>query len=343
MLVASDDARVVGEYGKTLAAMGRATDAVKFLTRAQQLQPNDWTIYSALGVAYDQLGDQKNAQVAYEHALALKPDEPSVLNNYALSRMLAKDPAMARKLVARAESAGGDSDAKIARNIAMIRSLAVNAPAPVAAQTPPVQTAVAHNQTQAPLAPSSTAPHVPASASANASSAPQVAHNAAPHVPAAETHDNRVVMQRVPVDPLAGPVQPAKAVSTSTASVATNAPRLLQPALQSKTVQAEPVSAPAKPLIATLVKADVDPAAKPVTSNPGPAAKAPTPAPVTAAATKPAPAKTAEIAKPVTAAVFACSGCEKRPMSARPTLCRRPNCRSQPLSQSPRPRYRRLR
>src|SRR5882672_6191573 len=115
MMVASDDGRVISEYGKTLTAMGRASDAVGFLTRAQQLQPGDWTIYSAMGVAYDQIGDQKNAQIAYEQALAIKPGEPSVLNNYALSRMLAKDPEAARKLAARAESAGGASDAKIAR------------------------------------------------------------------------------------------------------------------------------------------------------------------------------------------------------------------------------------
>jgi len=78
MMVASDDSRVVGEYGKTLAAMGRADDAVNFLTRAQQLQPGDWTIYSALGVAYDQLGKQKDAQPAYERALA--SGLPSILH-----------------------------------------------------------------------------------------------------------------------------------------------------------------------------------------------------------------------------------------------------------------------
>src|SRR5215831_6844148 len=44
MMVASDDARVVSEYGKTLASMGRASDAVNFLTRAEQLQSGDWTI-----------------------------------------------------------------------------------------------------------------------------------------------------------------------------------------------------------------------------------------------------------------------------------------------------------
>jgi len=84
MMVASDDQRIIGEYGKTLAAMGRASDAVSFLTHAQEMQPTDWTIASALGVAYDQVGDQANAKLAYEHALKIKPEEPSVLNNYAL-------------------------------------------------------------------------------------------------------------------------------------------------------------------------------------------------------------------------------------------------------------------
>src|SRR5215469_14314966 len=139
MLVAADDPRIISEYGKTLVSMGRADEAEKFLTRAQQLQPDDWTVYSALGVAYDEIGNQKDAQTNYERALALKPGEPSVLSNYALSRMLAKDPDMARKLADRAETANASAkDEKIARNIAMIRSmapvthegLAANAPAP---------------------------------------------------------------------------------------------------------------------------------------------------------------------------------------------------------------------
>ena len=61
MLVASDDPRVIGEYGKTLAENGRAQEAVQFLSRATQLQPGEWSFYSALGVAYDQMGDQSRA------------------------------------------------------------------------------------------------------------------------------------------------------------------------------------------------------------------------------------------------------------------------------------------
>jgi Flp pilus assembly protein TadD len=52
MLVAPDDPGVVGEYGKALAQQGDARDAIAFLKRAAQLSPNDWTLYSAMGVAY---------------------------------------------------------------------------------------------------------------------------------------------------------------------------------------------------------------------------------------------------------------------------------------------------
>jgi Flp pilus assembly protein TadD len=240
MMVASDDPRVVGEYGKTLAAMGRASDAVSFLTRAQQLQPNDWTVYSALGVAYDQVGKQKEAQGAYERALVLKPGEPSVLSNYALSRLLAKDSAMASNLAGRAEIANAAAhDDKIARNIAMVRSMlhekpadtafAVSKPAPtpqVAAQTPafvnlpqalpqaaprqPVQRQAVNNP---PLS-------QPAPQTGMIQAQPQM--NPAPR---------GVVMQRVPVDPFAGPV-----------ASATRAPRALQPRKTETMAKAEPAT-----------------------------------------------------------------------------------------------------
>ena len=234
MLVAADDPRVVSEYGKTLVSMGRSDEAKNFLTRAQELRPDDWTIYSALGVAYDQIGDQKDAQVNYERALALKPGESSVLNNYALSRMLAKDPAMARKLADRAEIANASAkDDKIARNISMIRSmapqasddLAVNTPAPSPAPVPAPRMAVA----AAPLAPIPGAEPVPlvVHPAPVPSAAPRPLGNTAvaqaqpqPAQPLNQA-PRGVVMQLVPVDPLAGPVGPKAAV--------THAPRSLQP------------------------------------------------------------------------------------------------------------------
>jgi Flp pilus assembly protein TadD len=258
MLVASDDPRVISEYGKTLTSMGRATDAVNFLTRAQQLQPTDWTLYSAMGVAYDQLGDQANAKDAYEHALALKPEEPSVLSNYALSRMLAKDPDMARKLVARAESANIAGDDKIARNIAMIRSLAPEAGVP-----PPVAMAAPAQSPAAATLPAKVTVQAPA------------------------THDNRVVMQRVPVDPLAGPVAkpvPQNTVATAVASTASNgtngATHAPRPLLPQAAADASPVPAPKPVTFATL-----PPLTASVKAAPTAAAKLVSPAPAKSAET----------------------------------------------------------
>ena len=197
MLVASDDSRVIGEYGKALAEKGRARDAEQFLTRATQLQPNDWTLYSALGVADDQLGDQKAARVAYERALALKPGEASVLNNYALSRMLANDPVQARQLIARAQIAGGGADPKIARNIALVNQLASAPDAPAMVQ----RAAPTELAASAPLG----APTAIAARSLPPAVQTMPVQQAQNTSPAAQ----QVVMQRVPVDPLAGPHKPA--------------------------------------------------------------------------------------------------------------------------------------
>ncbi len=262
MLVAADDANVISEYGKTLVSMGRADEAEKFLTRAQELEPNDWSVYSALGVAYDEIGSQKEAQASYERALALKPGEPSVLNNYALSRMLAKDPIMARKLADRAETANASAkDDKIARNIAMIRSMAPDAKENVAASTaapgtivPPVSAPVPHMAVAtAPLAPIKPAQPAPTVAQA----------------------PRGVVMQPVPVDPLAGPV-------ASKTAVATREPRSLQPVAQAGS---EPASK-SEPSVKAVAKADAPKPAAVTQVKPVPAA----PKPEAVAQTKPVPA-----------------------------------------------------
>jgi len=200
MMVASDDHRVVGEYGKTLALNGRAPEAVQFLTRAVALQPSEWSYYSALGVAYDQVGNQDAARTAYEQALKLRPGDAAVLNNYALSRMLAKDPDGARALMARAEKAGGATDPKIARNIELVEKLAPPA-LKTAADTPPAE-------------------HAPAAITPVSSQ----------NLPVPSAPKSQVVMQPVPSDPLAGPAKtthraPAPLPATHAAKAATPAPK----------------------------------------------------------------------------------------------------------------------
>jgi Flp pilus assembly protein TadD len=183
MLVAADDPRVVGEYGKVLVQQGRATEALDFLRRAVQLQPGDWTLFSALGVAYDQKADYANAKAAYSHALALKPGESAVLNNYAMSRVQAGDLDGARQLIAQA--ANGSKDERIVKNVKMIAALKVPpaaAPSAVAA---------------VPTKPTASAP-------------PRaLARTLTP------AEGNTIVMQAVPRDPAAGPVARPKPKRTA--------------------------------------------------------------------------------------------------------------------------------
>jgi Flp pilus assembly protein TadD len=177
MLVEPDDPRVIGEYGKVLAQQGHSQAALPFLKRATELQPKDWTLYSALGVAYDQADDHPHARLAYERALALSPGEPTVLNNLAVSRMLAGDLTGAQRLLAQASTAGSNN-AKISNNSSMLASLqgpTARTIRPVASTSPEAKPTVqtASRQAVAPPKPISPA----------------------------------VVMQAVPADPLAGPVK----------------------------------------------------------------------------------------------------------------------------------------
>jgi Flp pilus assembly protein TadD len=183
MLVAADDPRVVGEYGKVLVQQGRPREALDFLNRAVQLQQGDWSLYSALGVAYDQSGDYNSARGAYERALALRPGEVAVLNNYAMSRALAGDLAAAKKLIA--DASAGSQDARVARNLKMINSLTPK----IAAVVPP------------PAA-------KPAAATATIAAPRQMT----------SAEGRTVVMQAVPSDPKAGPTNKGKPRKTGTAT-----------------------------------------------------------------------------------------------------------------------------
>jgi Flp pilus assembly protein TadD len=220
MMTTPDDPNVVGEYGKLLVQEGRASDAVQFLRRAIELSPNNWSVYSALGVAYDQQGNQSDARLAYERALSLKPGEAAVLNNYAMSRMLAGDTVAAHALMARAQ-ASGSTDPKIARNLSLLESMTPAKPAAPsqAAVVAPPHAAVAVNAI----------PDMVVTAKAAPVSAVPVAHNA----PTPITRSGKqVVMQAVPVDALAGPrpVHKVKPVKVATApkapqNVALNTPK----------------------------------------------------------------------------------------------------------------------
>jgi Flp pilus assembly protein TadD len=117
-----DDANLLAEIGKLRLVTGQLEDAVKTLKRAAELDAKNWKTLSALGLAYDRLGNFASADEAYEAALKVSPDNPAVLNNYGLSRAMAHDIKAARVLLERA-AAAANSDVRMRQNLALIYAL----------------------------------------------------------------------------------------------------------------------------------------------------------------------------------------------------------------------------
>ena len=113
---------ILAEVGKVKLASGDLNNAVKFLQRAADLDPKDWKARSALGVAYDRLGDPQKAEASYRAALKISPDNAAVLNNFALSRAMAHDLPGARDLLQKAVASAG-SDVRVRQNLALIYAL----------------------------------------------------------------------------------------------------------------------------------------------------------------------------------------------------------------------------
>jgi Flp pilus assembly protein TadD len=130
-----NEALLLAEYGKSLIAVGKADKALPVLMQARQMIADDWTIIVAMGVAYDQLKDYPNARQCYEAALAISPNNPSILNNLGLSYMMAGDKASASKFLLAAASAPG-ATAQIRANLALVSSKEPAQSANAAGDTP---------------------------------------------------------------------------------------------------------------------------------------------------------------------------------------------------------------
>ncbi len=96
--------------------------AVDPLQHAMQLKPNDWQLYSLLGVAYDQIKRGDDAQTAWTTALKLSPNNPAVLTNIAMSKVAGGDFAGAEPLL-RTAAAQKDATLQIRQNLALVLGL----------------------------------------------------------------------------------------------------------------------------------------------------------------------------------------------------------------------------
>jgi Flp pilus assembly protein TadD len=118
------DRQLALERGQLTLDLGDAVKAELLLRAAHDPKAPDWRLHSALGAALASRGKQREAQAQFAKALALAPDQPSVLNNLALSYALDGKAAEAEKLLRKVAAAKGDTDAsRVQQNLALVLGL----------------------------------------------------------------------------------------------------------------------------------------------------------------------------------------------------------------------------
>lgn len=110
------------ELGKGLVASGQISEAIASLTETSMMIPDGWEIFSALGIAYDLNGDPENAHINYRKALAISPNNISIINNLALSLALSRAIDEGIDLLVRAASLP-DAVVHIRQNLALMYAM----------------------------------------------------------------------------------------------------------------------------------------------------------------------------------------------------------------------------
>lgn len=112
------DREVLAAYGKSQAAAGQLEQALTTITRAQTPDRPDWKLKSAEGAILDQLGRAGEARQRYREALDIQPNEPTVLSNLGMSYLLNKDLKTAETYLKSAVSQPG-ADSSVRQNLAL--------------------------------------------------------------------------------------------------------------------------------------------------------------------------------------------------------------------------------
>ena len=111
-------------YGKKLIAAGRSGEAIQVLKIVADNGTGDWRILSALGSAYDQQGQYSAARGTYQKALALQPNQISVLNNMGMSHALEGNLKQAEQTLRSAMALPeGKSLPRLRQNLALVVGL----------------------------------------------------------------------------------------------------------------------------------------------------------------------------------------------------------------------------
>jgi Flp pilus assembly protein TadD len=115
---------IQGEVGRELLKLGHSDRALPMLEIAAADPSASWQTFSATGSAYDQQGRYQLAREKYQGALRLSPDEPSVMNNLAMSYSLEGNLPKAENILRDAmNKPGSKSFQRIRQNLALVVGL----------------------------------------------------------------------------------------------------------------------------------------------------------------------------------------------------------------------------
>jgi Flp pilus assembly protein TadD len=125
LVVQPDNTEAMIELGRAHIARGQAFYGIAALEKARDLLPGDWRPWSLLGVAYQQVRREADAQLAWAEGLRLSPDNPSILSNMAMVRLTSGDLPGAEALLRRA-AAQPQAGLQVKQNLALVLGLSGN-------------------------------------------------------------------------------------------------------------------------------------------------------------------------------------------------------------------------
>ncbi|KPF47462.1 tetratricopeptide repeat protein [Rhizobium sp. AAP43] len=117
-----NDREALAALGKAQAAAGQLEKALGTIGRAQRPDRPDWRLYSAEGAVLDQLGRSSEARSRYRMALEMQPNDPSVLSNLGMSYVLSGDLKSAESNLRQAAQQPG-ADSRVRQNLALVIGL----------------------------------------------------------------------------------------------------------------------------------------------------------------------------------------------------------------------------
>lgn len=117
-----NDRNVLAAYGKSQAAAGQLQQALDTIGRAQTPDRPDWRLISAEGAILDQMGKASEARQRYRDALDVQPNEPSILSNLGMSYVLTGDLRTAETYL-RSAASQPTADSRIRQNLALVVGL----------------------------------------------------------------------------------------------------------------------------------------------------------------------------------------------------------------------------